>query len=475
MKDFVQAVAGTSARFTDTISRKARGSGFAWTPCTAFKSEDAAVESILRFGHVGIDGTMRETQSMETLQAAGGASADADPALALRQRDLFVAQVLVQPFREGYPMWEVWHLQYAADPGRHEILVRLSHSIGDGITLASILLGVAKEVAAPPPKPVAGTAAPGASALGRCLSCVWSAMAGAVTAICAFFKVLLLPLRWPDSRSALRPASLNEQVGLALAAAAEAEVAPSGGGLASLRLAPDSAPPFAFAQRSFPLHLLKSACRKGEAVQRGEGRRVRYTVNDVITAASYAAMARYAAERGAAARKMTGMVVVNTRALAGLQANGFSRAARLGNDIGYVFLDFRTRPMDEQDALRGAHDDMAWLKRSPEPVIIRELNRVLRQVLPATWFIGFNRWLMAKVSFAFSNLKGPMRPLALGGLRITRVSNCFSPMLFSCQHSFISYDKEITYSIASLRSAVPEPRRILDLFAEELEKLATEY
>ena len=60
-----------------------------------------------------------------------------------RELQAYISQVLTREFDPSRPMWEVIIVRYEADGGanagqRCDLVWRLAHSIGDGITLATL-------------------------------------------------------------------------------------------------------------------------------------------------------------------------------------------------------------------------------------------------------------------------------------------------------------------------------------------------
>uniref|UniRef100_A0A7R9YCZ2 Diacylglycerol O-acyltransferase n=1 Tax=Pinguiococcus pyrenoidosus TaxID=172671 RepID=A0A7R9YCZ2_9STRA len=463
VKRTLQTIADTSPRFRSTIARDERRHlrRYNWIPCP---EKESIPDQVLRYAHVGLDGSVRERDHPPQLDM----SFERDARKAERHKAHFVGSMMKRPFRMGKPLWEVWVMAYEADPERHELIFRLSHSIGDGITLATVLLSVAESDGAAEPAP---TPNPPRAGL---LSLIWGGITAVYIHICAFLKVAALVMYRNDSRSAVRPPGIFDQSRQAARQCVELAEAAGQEGDSLLVPAQVTPSPYGFAEKTFPLERIKDIC---SAAGRRTGRK--YTVNDVIQAAHYATVRRYLETHDppqrSLLRKTTGLIVMNTRALGGLQQGGFSRDAPWGNEIGYIFLDYRlSGSTDAASALRlleAARRDMAFFKRSPEPHFIVMVNRLLRRLVPTGTFLNINRFLVRKNSIILSNLRGPLLPLKFGGNPIVNVSNCVSPMMLSSAHSFFSYNGHLTYCVSAVAQVISDPNAFAELFEQEINLL----
>jgi WS/DGAT/MGAT family acyltransferase len=335
-----------------------------------------------------------------------------------------VGELMSTPLDTSRPPWR---LQLVEGFGQGSALLAcLHHSLGDGVALARLLLSLAD---APPgaidPTPASGPSAghPGRPPRGigrvaRLLASLPGLGLLALRGLLAFGK--LLGMR-ADPRTPLRrPLTAAKRVAW-------------------------SAP--------IALEEVKAL-----------GRAVQGTLNDVLLAAVTGALRRYLLERGSPARTLRALIPVNLRPL--------DEPRPMGNRFGLIFLPLPVEARDPRTRLRGLGRHMGRIKRSPEAAVTHGLLRLLGW-LPAWLERRLVRHFGSRATLVMTNVPGPRQPVRLAGARVGGVM-FWVPQTghLGLSVSIFSYAGRLTLGVASDAGVLPEPRRLIEAFQEELAALA---
>jgi diacylglycerol O-acyltransferase len=334
-----------------------------------------------------------------------------------------VGELIASPLAREKPLWDMYLCNRAG--GGCALLVRIHHSIVDGIALAQVMLSLTDAtpgaLADAPPEPDRLVAARsshvrayrrGERALGRA--------AGAAANARALAKLLLTP---PDAHTALRG-----ELGVAK------RVAWTG----RLELA------------------------QVKATARAQGA----SVNDVLLAALSGALHHHLRERGERPRAIRTLVPFNLRPL----EEPIPR--ELGNRFGLVFLTLPVDVAGPRERLRELTRRMAAIKRSREGLvsyaILRGIGLTPRRVERRIIDI-----FTAKASAMTTNVPGPREPVYLAGTPLRAVL-VWAPVSGSVGMtvSIFSYHDGVTIGLLADAGLVPDPQAIVAQAELELQALA---
>jgi WS/DGAT/MGAT family acyltransferase len=360
---------------------------------------------------------------------------DFDPRLHLHHRSLpppgdhralkdFVGDILAVPLDRGRPLWDAYLLDgYGAGSA---VLMRIHHSVADGIALGRVLLGMADggEPSAP--------AAPHTDGRG-----VLDALAheGIET------------IRHPRRSLALTGAALRDAQTLA------GLLLPGGDPRSAIR------GELGIAHRvgwSAPLDLWRC---KHTAKALGA------TINDVLVAAVTGAVAEYLEAHDGAPAEVHALVPVNMR------APGEPLDAELGNRFGLVRLALpvgirdpvlrATEVKQRMDAIKHGHEApitlgiLSLMGRAPAPLEARLID-----------------FFSAKGSMVLTNVPGPRKPLCFTGRELSGVlvwAPCSGSVGLSV--TIFSYAGKVTVGFMAAERLVANPQELADGFRAQLLEL----
>lgn len=262
--------------------------------------------------------------------------------------------------------------------------VRIHHSIGDGLALMALLLGLADELA-PGAVPVAGDAA--RVPVGRALQARTGRAVGAAVRAARHPATL---------RRGLMALAVNVAWGLKL-------LTPAMAGRTGLMGRPSGTKRMVWDPDGLPLDAVKAMGRQHDA-----------TVNDVLLALLTGALHRYLAERDELVDDVLVMVPVD------LRNAGEPLPRHLGNRIGLLPV-LLPVGLDTADArLAAVHERLAALKGSPAPAVSRMLLAGTSLLTPPLER-AIHRLNQVRSSGVVTSIPGPDAPLHLAGARIEGV------------------------------------------------------
>ncbi len=195
------------------------------------------------------------------------------------------------------------------------------------------------------------------------------------------------------------------------------------------------------------------------------GKALGCSVNDVLLSSVAGALRAYLVGRG----DDVGDVMI--RALVPVNLRPPEKAHRLGNKFGLVFLDLPIGIENPVARLYAVRANMQALKGSFQPVIALGIlaamgagPQILQEQLLA---------MLAKNATAvMTNVPGPQQPLYFAGGKIDRL------MFWVPQSgnigmgvSIITYAGEVQFGLLTDRGFCPDPKRVIERFAPEFEKL----
>ena len=358
-----------------------------------------------------------------------------------------VSDLMSTPLDFSKPLWQVHVVEGGAEGSA--LVVRLSHSIADGLALVQVLLSLADtEPDAPPPALPEATREDEVSG-----SILDPALAG--------YRLLRGSLH--RARAVLHAGreTLSDRERLVDASLLAAAGAIS---LGKLILTPPDRQtvfrgPMGVAKRavwSAPLSL-----EEVKAI----GRAVNGTVNDVLLTAMAGALRRYLEGRG---QPTDGL---NIRALVPVNLRGPDELHLLGNRFGIVFLDLPVGVRDPYRRLGVLKQRMDDIKNSAEAAMTFGLLSVLG-LAPTAIDRRALTMLADKATVIVTNVPGPREQLYLAGSPLRGFMFWIPiPAGLGLGISILSYRGEVTVGVSTDAGLIPDPEAIIAAFHAELEEM----
>jgi WS/DGAT/MGAT family acyltransferase len=328
----------------------------------------------------------------------------------------YVGAEASRPLPDDRPRWQIQVVE-DFEPGTSAFVVRIHHSMGDGVSLVSVIFTLMEEMtaeheAAPPKGGIRPAAGSPVNGLLRALSIPFAAPG-----------VLLKRMLWRPDRHALHGPRVSgrKQVGW-----------------------------------TSPLDI---------AVVKAAKNRFDATVNDVLMAAVSGALCRYI-ERHA------GQIVERLRISMPVNVRSPGEPLQLGNRFAAVPLELPAGIGQIGERVRAVKAEMDDLKRSVVPIVVYGIQRALLTVLPQGVSRGLIDFLANKCTAVVTNVPGPQREVTLAGRRVR------SMMFWVPQRadigvgiSILSFAGMVQVGVLADTAIVPDAKELVRAFEEEFEAL----
>jgi diacylglycerol O-acyltransferase len=344
-----------------------------------------------------------------------------------------VGDRVAAPLDRTRPLWEAYLID-GFGPGS-ALLMRIHHSVADGIALAQVLLALT-DGDEPAGAGLAPAAAPGAGPLG---------FARPVTRVAS-------TLAHEGIETLLHPQRL---AGLATEALDDART------LARL-LAPGSDPRSAIKGEQHAAH----RAAWSEPIQlwrvKRTARALDATINDVLVAAVAGAVGEHLREQGDEAREVHALVPFNLRPL------DQPLPRELGNRFGLVLLGLPIGVEDPIARVAEVKRRMDAIKHGHEGILSFGILSLMGHA-PSALEARLVDFFSAKGSMVLTNVPGPRRPLSFCGAGLRGVlvwAPCSGTVGMSV--SVFSYAGKITVGFLTDAGLVPEPQALADGVRDEL-------
>jgi len=189
------------------------------------------------------------------------------------------------------------------------------------------------------------------------------------------------------------------------------------------------------------------------------------TVNDVFMAVVAGALGRYLREHGAPAEEFRANVAVQ------LRSPSEPLSPELGNELGIWLVELPVRERDPRLRLSEVRRRMNARKHSLEAVVYRDVM-ALTGGTRLTTDLGV-RLLASRCSLAVSNMRGPRHPLFLAGRRMAGAI-FWMPMVLGVGLgvTFCSQAGTATLGVTADVGLIPHPREFLLALYQEMRELA---
>jgi diacylglycerol O-acyltransferase / wax synthase len=195
------------------------------------------------------------------------------------------------------------------------------------------------------------------------------------------------------------------------------------------------------------------------------GRALECSVNDVLMSTVAGALGAWLREQG---HDVDGLKV---RATVPVNLRGAETTLTLGNRFGLIFVDMPLGVRNPLRRLYAMHSTLSALKGSMQPPMTLAVLGLLG-LLPASVQAPAIELFSRKGTAVVSNVPGPTTPLHLCGQRISEMY-FWVPQSGSMGIgvSVLTYAGRVHVGMIADRNLVPDPQRVVDLFAPEFERL----
>jgi WS/DGAT/MGAT family acyltransferase len=330
----------------------------------------------------------------------------------------YVGAEASRPLPDDRPRWQ-FQVVEDFEEGATAFVVRIHHSIADGVALLTVIFSLMEEMTAEheaaPPK---GGIRPAAGAPG-------SGLLKALAIPLAAPGILLKRLLWVPDRHALHGPKISGRKQVAWTA---------------------------------PLDL---------AVVKAAKDRLGATVNDVLMAAVSGALSRYLERHaGQTLRRLLISMPVNVRPA--------DEPLTLENRFAAVPLELPAGIVQIEERVRAVKARMDDLKQSVVPIVVYGLQRTLLTILPQSVSRGLIDFLANKCTAVVTNVPGPQRDIAVAGRRVR------SMMFWVPQRadiglgiSILSFAGKVQVGVLADITLVPDANDVVRAFEEEFAALRT--
>ena len=353
-----------------------------------------------------------------------------------------VGDLISTPLDHSKPLWDIYLIDgYGSGMAQ---VIRMHHSIADGIALARVLFSMTDE------QPDAGIIrrAGGRSVRGRLAPVTAPLGAGAHVAGAVMhegFELLSHPV--------------SELRGLAGATAQDSRA------LAKLLLTPpedDNVLRGELSARQTVTWTDEIAREEVKSIGRATGT----TVNDVLLAAITGALRRYLIDRHSLVDELRAMVPFNLRPV------DQPLPRELGNRFGLVYLQLPVGIRGHRHRLEEVHRRMDAIKQSPEGAVAYAILGVIG-LTPAQIERRLVDVFASKSTLVLTNVPGPRQPVYFAGTRVAGVIPWVpAGGAIGLGISIFSYAEKVTVGVRVDAGVISDPEAIIDAFEPELERLA---
>lgn len=327
------------------------------------------------------------------------------------QLQRFAGAEASRPLPEDRPRWQ-FHFVEQFEEGSSALVVRIHHSIADGIALMAVIFAFMEEMTAEHKAVPRGAIRPAAGAPG-------SGLLRMIAVPLAAPGILLRRLLWVPDRHALH-----------------------GPPLSGRKLVAWTAP--------LDLEVVKAAKNRLNA-----------TVNDVLMASVSGAISRYLLEHA-------GQTISRVRVSMPVNVRRYDEPLTMENKFAAVPLELPAGIADLAVRVTRVKRQMDKLKRSAAPIVVYGIQRALLAVLPQSvsrWLIDF---LANKCTAVVTNVPGPQRDLTLAGRRVRNM------MFWVPQRanigvgiSVLSFAGKVQVGVIVDACLIPDARDLTRAFEEE--------
>ncbi|XP_019099697.1 PREDICTED: O-acyltransferase WSD1-like [Camelina sativa] len=392
-----------------------------------------------------------ETQNIE--------NANADTFL-----ESYVSDLTTFPLDTSKPLWEVHLLDLKTSDAENVAILRIHHSVGDGMSMMSLVLACTRKTSDPnelPSLPYNNRLASESSPLKTSSRCcprlfwlvmvLWSVVVLVSNTVCDALEFIATALFLKDSETPIK---------------------------GDFRL--KKSKQMRLVHRTVSLDdikLIKNA--------------MKMTVNDVVLGVSQAGLSQYLKRRFGEKKageqdvsksdmpngiRLRGALLVNIRPTSGIQEIADMMATgskcRWGNWIGYIIFPFSIALCDDPlEHLRRAKSIIDRKKNSLEAVLTFVVGKILLKLLGVQRTAHVINRALSNTTMSFSNLVGPIEEISFYGHTVTYMA----PSVYGHPHAltmhFQSYMNKMTISLAVDPTVISDPHTLCDDLEESLRSI----
>ncbi len=363
-----------------------------------------------------------------------------------------VSDLMSVPLDFSKPLWQ-FHVVEGYGTGS-ALIVRLHHSIADGIALVYVLLSLTDNSADPVhsvPEPAPASAG-NPAAMGNPFAALLKQASHAVATLRNAGEALL--------REGQQIVEQPERLGTLARQGADSLAA-----LGKLVLMP----PDPMTILKGPLGVQKRAIWSQPIALdtlKAIGKVTGSTINDVLLAAVGGALRSYLIERGSSVDGL------NIRAVVPVNLRPLDRPPTMGNVFGVVFLALPLGLAHPYDRLVELRERMEAIKGSPEAIVAFGILNVMGISPESLQDIGVGLF-GSKATAVMTNVPGPRETIYLAGSPV-RGSMFWVPQSgrLGIGVSIFSYAGEVLVGVAVDADLIPNPERIIEGFHQEIDTLS---
>uniref|UniRef100_A0ACD5VK81 Uncharacterized protein n=1 Tax=Avena sativa TaxID=4498 RepID=A0ACD5VK81_AVESA len=377
-----------------------------------------------------------------------------DPDRALED---YVSSLSTLPMDQSRPLWELHVLDFPTSEAAAAVVLRVHHSVGDGVSLLSLFIACTRRASDPatlPALPTTGGRRAGPvyalSSRPRLSPSSWRALAAL-----AAWVMSLLVLLW------------HTVVDVACFAATATSVL---GDRPTLFKGAEGVEfrPKRFVNRTLSLDDVKYVKNA-----------INCTVNDVLLGVTSAALSRYyfrkTGESGRETIKVRSTLLVNLRktpglhTLASMMESGKDNGAQWGNRLGYMILPFHIAKHDDPlEYVRKATRVARRKKSSMESVFTFWSGSAVLKIFGIKAAASLCYGMMRNTTLSFSSVAGPTEQVVFYGHPIVYIA----PSVYGHPHAltmhYQSYANIIKLVLAVDEAQFPDAHHLLDDFDQSL-------
>lgn len=362
--------------------------------------------------------------------------------------EAFVADLASTPLNPSRPLWEM-HL-VDTTMGGQSLVIRIHHSIADGIALVDVLLSMADDAPAPRLR-LTRKRSRHEDEHDPLWLALWRPATDAVlNAIRVSTNLWVKYVRFAtDPQKALEYTRLGSAIA---------------GEIGKLALMSDDTPTRFKGKPGIGKRVAWSEPISLPEVK-AVGRVLGCSVNDMLLSSAAGALRSYLADKGDPVDD------VEIRALVPVNLRRPEDEGRLGNRFGLVALELPLGVENPLARLYATRDRMLALKDSLQAPLTLSILGVVGMA-PKFAQSKILDLLASKATAVMTNVPGPQQPLYVAGARLNQ------PLFWVPQSgdigmgvSILSYDNRVQFGLVTDKGLVPDPENIVARFAGEFEKL----
>lgn len=362
--------------------------------------------------------------------------------------EAFVADLASTPLNPSRPLWEM-HLVDTAMGGQ-SLVIRIHHSIADGIALVDVLLSMADDAPAPRLRSTRKRSHHEDEHDPLWLALWRPATDAVLNAVRVSTNLWVKYVRFAtDPQKALEYTRLGSAIA---------------GEIGKLALMSDDTPTRFKGKPGIGKRVAWSEPISLPEVK-AVGRVLGCSVNDMLLSSAAGALRSYLADKGDPVDD------VEIRALVPVNLRRPEDEGRLGNRFGLVALELPLGVENPLARLYATRDRMLALKDSLQAPLTLSILGVVGMA-PKFAQSKILDLLASKATAVMTNVPGPQQPLYVAGARLNQ------PLFWVPQSgdigmgvSILSYDNRVQFGLVTDKGLVPDPENIVARFAGEFEKL----